>query len=68
MAFLEGNERRLAMSDAGGWLWLIIDILGVAVLAGALIYGTMMWRHRRKDWPMKHAQEQVTREHYRRGE
>ena len=34
-------------SDASGWLWLVIDVAMVAVLAIALIYGTMLWRQRR---------------------
>jgi hypothetical protein len=28
-------------SDAGGWLWFVIDALMVAVLAVALIYATV---------------------------
>lgn len=56
------------MEETGGWLWIVIDVLGILILAGALIYGTMMWRHRRKDPAMKQAQEKVTREHYRRDE
>jgi len=35
-------------SDAGGWLWFVIDVLMVAVLAVALIYATVLWRRRRK--------------------
>jgi hypothetical protein len=34
-------------SDAGGWLWFVIDVLMVAVLAVALIYATVLWRRRR---------------------
>jgi hypothetical protein len=34
-------------SDAAGWLWLVIDVLMVAVLAVALIYATVSWRRRR---------------------
>jgi flagellar basal body-associated protein FliL len=56
------------MEETSGWLWIIIDVLAVLVLAGALIYATMMWRQRRKDYRTKHAQEEVTREHYRRNE
>jgi type VI protein secretion system component VasK len=55
------------MDEPGGWLWAIIDIIGVVVLAAALIYGIVMWRHRRKDWAMRKAQNEVTRENYRRG-
>jgi membrane protein implicated in regulation of membrane protease activity len=34
-------------SDAGGWLWFVIDVIMVAVLAVALIYATVFWRRRR---------------------
>lgn len=34
-------------SDAGGWLWLVIDVAFVAALAAALIYGMARWRRRR---------------------
>ena len=34
-------------SVAGGWLWFVIDVLMVAVLAVALIYATVLWRRRR---------------------
>jgi len=34
-------------SDASGWLWFVIDVLMVAVLAVALIYATVLWRRRR---------------------
>jgi hypothetical protein len=33
--------------DAGGWLWLAIDVGFVVVLAAALIYGLVTWRNRR---------------------
>jgi len=42
-------------SDASGWLWLVIDVLMVAVLGIALVYGTMLWRQRRS-----RAREQVS--------
>ena len=32
--------------DAGGLLWLVIDVAMVAALAGALIYGIIQWRRR----------------------
>ena len=34
-------------SDAGGWLWFVIDVVMVAALAVALIYATVLWRRRR---------------------
>lgn len=34
-------------NDAGGWLWLVIDVAFVAALAAALVYGVNMWRKRR---------------------
>jgi hypothetical protein len=33
-------------SDAGGWLWLVIDAGFVVLLGAALVYGIMMWRNR----------------------
>ena len=53
--------------DLGGWLWLILDVLAVALLAGALIYGTVLWRRRRRDAATRRAQDESTREVYRRG-
>lgn len=54
------------MDDPSGWLWMVMDVVGVVVLAAALIYGIVMGRNRRKDWAMKQAQEEVTRENYRK--
>jgi hypothetical protein len=53
--------------EVGGWLWLIIDVVGVAALAGGMIYGTLAWRRRRKDPALKHRQEEAVRENYRQG-
>jgi hypothetical protein len=33
--------------DASGWLFLLIDVAFVALLAVALIYGVNVWRKRR---------------------
>lgn len=49
--------------DAGGWLWLVIDVGLVAILAAALAYGIFAWRQRsRRSDP---ARERRTRELYR---
>jgi Flp pilus assembly protein TadB len=52
-------------SDAGGWLWLVIDVAMVAVFAIALIYGTMLWRQRRSR-AVKQASERATTQLYER--
>ena len=36
-------------SDAGGWLWLVIDVGFVVILAVALAYGVYMWRTRSRN-------------------
>jgi hypothetical protein len=51
--------------DAGGALWLFIDVVLVAALAAGLIYGLLMWR-RWKQRPTHVAErEQKTRELFR---
>jgi hypothetical protein len=51
-------------SDEGGWLWLVIDVLLVAALAGALVYGTVTWRKRRRDPATERAAREATKEMY----
>jgi hypothetical protein len=53
------------MGEGGGWLWLLVDVL--VLFAAALIYGTIMWCHRRKDRSMLQTRDAVTRAHYRSG-
>jgi hypothetical protein len=53
-------------SDFSGWLWVVVDVLAVVILAGAMIYGGRMWAHRRRDPATLRAQEQATRELYSR--
>jgi hypothetical protein len=52
--------------DFGGWLYLLI-VLGVLILATALIYDTATWRKRRKDLKMQRLEDETIRENYRRG-
>ena len=33
--------------DTGGWLWILVDVIAVVLLAGALAYGAMRWRRRK---------------------
>jgi flagellar biosynthesis/type III secretory pathway M-ring protein FliF/YscJ len=59
-------ERR-NMDDFSGWLWLVVDVLFVAILAGGMIYGTIQWRHRNRSQQMKRASEEAVRRNYREG-
>jgi hypothetical protein len=52
--------------DAGGWLWLLIDVGFVAILAAALMYAILMWRSRRRDATIERARDDATRELYQR--
>jgi hypothetical protein len=51
--------------DAGGWLWFIIDVAFVALLAAALIYGISVWRKRRSA-AAERRRDAATRELYHR--
>jgi hypothetical protein len=51
-------------SDASGWLWLVIDVAMVAVLAIALAYGTVLWRRRSR--ALAQASERATAQLYER--
>jgi flagellar biosynthesis/type III secretory pathway M-ring protein FliF/YscJ len=62
-----GRRGEQAMNDAGGWMWLVIDVIFVLALAFALIYGTMQWRARRRNPLQKQATEDATRRLYERG-
>ena len=51
-------------NDAGGWLWLLIDVLFVGALAAAIIYGTVMWHNRRKDRAFTQKRDAATKVQY----
>ena len=54
------------MDSIGGYMWLIIDVLLVAALAVAILWGTHQWRRKRRDRAAgdsgKQAVERVYRE------
>jgi hypothetical protein len=52
-------------SDAGGWLWLVIDVGFVVILAMALVYGIYMWRTRSRNPTVERIRDEATRETYR---
>ena len=52
------------MDDAGGWLWLIIDVGLVALLGVGLAYGMLTWRKRRKDPMSERVRDEATHRAY----
>lgn len=54
------------MDDQGGWLWGVIDIAFVAVLAAALAYGIVAWRGRHKDRTVEQVRDRATLRNYER--
>jgi hypothetical protein len=52
-------------SDPGGWLWLVIDVGFVVILAIALVYGIYMWRTRSRNQTVERIRDEATRETYR---
>ncbi len=33
--------------EAGGWMWILIDVAAVVILGAALVYGIAVWKTRR---------------------
>jgi hypothetical protein len=52
--------------DQAPWLWLIMDVILVAALAAALIYGIGMWRRRYRDPGVQQVRDRATENLYRR--
>ena len=51
-------------SDPGGWLTFGIDVVGVALLAAALVYGLVQWRRRRTNRSIERVRNDATRRIY----
>jgi hypothetical protein len=51
--------------EAGGWLWLLIDVGLVGMFAVALLYGMLVWRKRRRG-RLRLERDQATRDLYQR--
>jgi hypothetical protein len=56
------------MDDAGGWLWLIIDVILVAALGIGIAYGIIAWHRRRKDRTMENVRDAATHRAYENNE
>jgi uncharacterized protein involved in outer membrane biogenesis len=50
--------------DQGGWLWAVVDIVFVAVLAAALVYGVFAWRRRSRDPGVEQVRDRSTLRNY----
>jgi hypothetical protein len=50
--------------DQGGWLWAVVDIMFVAVLAAALLYGIFAWRRRSRDPTVEQVRDRGTLRNY----
>jgi hypothetical protein len=53
-----------AVYDWGGWMWVVIDIVAVAILRPAIAYGSYRWSTRPLDPAVKQASDEATRELY----
>jgi hypothetical protein len=53
--------------DLGGALWIIIDIVFVAMLAGALAFGAFQWHRIKDDRRRRLRRDAATRENYEEG-
>ena len=54
------------MTDLGGILWMVIDVLFVVVLAAALVYAIYQWHRRPRDSATREASDEAVRKEYHR--
>ena len=52
------------MAIGGAWMFVIIDVVAVAVLAAAMLYGNYLTRRAPKDPRLKRAADEATRKLY----
>jgi len=55
------------MEQYGGWLWVILGLIGVGGLGFAIAYGNALWSQRRTDPATKREQSETIRDNYRHG-
>jgi len=48
------------MHDYGGWMWLVMDVILVAILAAALICGMAAWQRRYRDRATEQIRDEAT--------
>jgi len=52
------------MDSGGAWMFVIIDVVAVLILAAAMLYGNYLTRRAPKDPHLKRASEEATRKLY----
>jgi len=57
----------LSAWNDGAWLWWVIDVAAVAVLAFAIIFGGAMWRRRSQDPEVTRESDDAARRLYHHG-
>jgi hypothetical protein len=62
------GRKETAMSDPGGWLWVVLGVVGVGGLAVAIAYSSILWSRRRKNRATRQKRDEATREIYRHGQ
>lgn len=50
--------------SSGGYLWAVINIIGVIALGAALAYGASVWRKRPRDRTLEKVRDDATRNLY----
>ena len=53
------------MESIGGYMWLIIDVILVVVLAAAILWGTHQWRQRRRGQRADRQSDEAVKRVYR---
>ena len=48
--------------EAGGWMWLLMNVGLVMLLGAALVYGMWTWRAKRRSPAMDHLRDRKTEE------
>jgi hypothetical protein len=54
----------MSLGEPSGWIWFLIDVAFVVVLAGALAYGMVMYRNRRRNRLTEQRRDEATNELY----
>ena len=63
-ALATGKANKDSAMDWGEWMWFVIDLVAVAILGGAIAYGSVMWRQRPQDPETQRRSDETTRELY----